>query len=237
MEHSFSISVARDFSVGAAIIVRHLQYWILINRANNINQVHGKTWTYNTHKSLSEIFPYWTPPQIKRILRALVDGGVIEKGYHAENKWDKTTWYSFQDEEKWLGPSALPEAFIQTARADDSVSSRTRTLCKQVSTLSVTTDINTNKEETINIPAWINQDSWDAFVEMRKQIKKPMSNRAKRLLISKLEAHMADGHDPNQLLDEAEFRRWQSIYPPKQNQSLETTNDNKEYFRNRGLQV
>jgi hypothetical protein len=252
MEHSFSISVAKDFSVGAAIIVRHLQYWILLNRANKHNKINGKTWTYNTHKALTEVFTYWSEPQIKRILRTLVDGEVIEKAYHNKNKWDKTTWYAFTDEEKWLGSSELPEALIQTARADDSVSSRARPYSIHRSNHNIETDIdsdiNTNPiKETlahedidsgeivrVYLPGWITSDSWEAFLAMRKKLKKPMSERAKKTLLTKLEKLKTEGHDPNVLLDEAEFRGWLTVYPPKPEES---NDKNREYFRSRGLQV
>jgi hypothetical protein len=67
----------------------------------------------------------------------------------------------------------------------------------------------------MTLPNWINPENWEGYLEMRKLIKKPMTERAKQMAIRRLEEHRRSGHDPNQILDTATFNSWQGLYPPK----------------------
>lgn len=71
--------------------------------------------------------------------------------------------------------------------------------------------------EIQNLPVWINQHSWNGFVEMRKKIKKPLTDHAAHLLIHKLAEFHARGIDPNERLDESTMNCWQGVFEPKGN--------------------
>jgi putative phage-type endonuclease len=62
---------------------------------------------------------------------------------------------------------------------------------------------------------WLPKESWDAFVQARIKLKKPMTDYAKKLLINKLDKLRQAGHDPKQLLDTAIERGWQTVWPPE----------------------
>lgn len=65
------------------------------------------------------------------------------------------------------------------------------------------------------LPAWIDKEAWEGFVQMRRTIKKPLTDRAEKLLLKKLYEFKEKGHDPNASLDESTFANWQDVYPPK----------------------
>lgn len=65
------------------------------------------------------------------------------------------------------------------------------------------------------IPDWINQESWDGFVEMRKKIKKPLTDRAKKLTIRQLYDMKQSGQDPGEVLDQSTRNSWQGVFEVK----------------------
>jgi len=72
-------------------------------------------------------------------------------------------------------------------------------------------------------PVWLPIDSWKGWVEMRKQRKRPLTDRAKDRAYKKLEALHLAGHDINELLDRSTINGWLDIYEPKE-QKNGTTN-------------
>ena len=64
-------------------------------------------------------------------------------------------------------------------------------------------------------PVWLPIDSWKGWVEMRKQRKRPLTDRAKDRAYKKLEALHLAGHDINELLDRSTINGWLDIYEPK----------------------
>ena len=86
-------------------MIRSFQFWIELN-ASNRKHLHGdRWWTYNTPKGLQEQFPFWSRWQIRRILKSLVDQQVLIVGNFNKFKYDRTTWYAFENQEKWLKPA------------------------------------------------------------------------------------------------------------------------------------
>nr|DAV06621.1 MAG TPA: helix-turn-helix domain protein [Caudoviricetes sp.] len=69
------------------------------------------------------------------------------------------------------------------------------------------------KQEAFEIPSFINPEIWKNFETMRKQIRKPMSERAKKLIVSKLQKLGED--KANEILDQSIVNCWQDVYPLK----------------------
>lgn len=65
------------------------------------------------------------------------------------------------------------------------------------------------------LPDWIPVKSWDAFLAMRKQIKKPITRDAVPLAIAKLEKLRKGGHDPQEVLDQSTLNCWQGLFEVK----------------------
>jgi len=71
-------------------------------------------------------------------------------------------------------------------------------------------------EPAHQLPDWINPEAWAGFVEMRRKIKKPLTDRAVSLAIGRLEELRRQGQDPNAVLDQSTFKNWQGLFAIKQ---------------------
>jgi uncharacterized protein YdaU (DUF1376 family) len=65
------------------------------------------------------------------------------------------------------------------------------------------------------LPDWLNKTDWNDFVEMRKKLKKPMTDRAVNLMISKLETMKNKGIDTSEVLQKSIVSDWIDVYEPK----------------------
>ena len=65
------------------------------------------------------------------------------------------------------------------------------------------------------LPDWIPADAWDGYVAMRKQIKKPMTDRACELKVVELEKMRKAGFDLSAILNKSTANSWTDIYAPK----------------------
>lgn len=102
MDHTFDVLVAKEYGINEAILIRNFQFWIIKNRANKKHFYEGRTWSYNSITAFTEIFPYLSVDQVRYAMDKLVDKGVLIKGNFNVKQYDRTLWYAFQDEEKWL---------------------------------------------------------------------------------------------------------------------------------------
>lgn len=94
LHHSFDIQLAAKYGVEEAILLHHFMHWIDINERAGRNQKDGKTWTYQTRKSIAEHFPYWTEDKVRRLTDKLVAQKILIKGNFNKMKFDHTIWYT-----------------------------------------------------------------------------------------------------------------------------------------------
>jgi hypothetical protein len=73
----------------------------------------------------------------------------------------------------------------------------------------------TEKKVAIEIPDWIPLKDWNDFVAMRKQIKKPMTDRAKSIVLAKLQEMKDRGVDISVVLQNSIENNWQGVFEPK----------------------
>ena len=97
MIHHFKVALAKEYGIEEAILIDEFRYQIARNKANDNNYYDGRYWTYNSQKAYTEIFPYFSIGQIKRIIGSLVDKGILMKGNYNTNQYDRTNWYAFTD--------------------------------------------------------------------------------------------------------------------------------------------
>lgn len=64
------------------------------------------------------------------------------------------------------------------------------------------------------LPEWLHAETWAAFVESRKRLRKPMTPHAMALTVKRLDGMRAQGHDPRALLETAIERGWLTVYAP-----------------------
>ncbi|HLW51266.1 MAG TPA: hypothetical protein VKW06_00355 [Candidatus Angelobacter sp.] len=76
------------------------------------------------------------------------------------------------------------------------------------------------------LPDWIPQESWDGFEEMRKKIRKPMTDRARGMVITELFKLKNRGHPAGEVLDQSTRNCWQDVYELKEKRSNDSGNGN-----------
>lgn len=104
MIYTFDSKVAEEYGVDCAVLISNFQYWIEKNKANDRHFYDGRYWTYNSVKAFQELFPFWSRRQIETILARLIDKNVLIKGNYNSKSYDRTCWYAFHEEEKWISP-------------------------------------------------------------------------------------------------------------------------------------
>ena len=103
MNHSFNIELAFEYGVEQAILIHHFQHWIAINKRLNKNFHENRTWTYTTQNELLAIFPYFKNRyRIMRLIDELVEKKILIKGNFNKLNLDKTIWYAFNEEQKFV---------------------------------------------------------------------------------------------------------------------------------------
>src|SRR5262245_39207977 len=110
-QHRFRVRDAKAYGVTEAILLYNLRFWIAKNKASGKHWHELRTWTYNSHKEFSKLFPYLSESQIKRALASLVKQGAVVKDNFNKKPYDRTNWYALTDE------SNLP--IVSRERSDD----------------------------------------------------------------------------------------------------------------------
>lgn len=90
--------VASKYGMEEAVFLDALVFWWRTNRSNDRNHYEGRWWTYNSVETYSEIFPWWSASQIRRIIARCKDKGALLIANFNEDKRDRTLWYSPSDE-------------------------------------------------------------------------------------------------------------------------------------------
>lgn len=67
------------------------------------------------------------------------------------------------------------------------------------------------------LPDWVSRDDWKAFEDSRKKLRKPMTDRARSLVINELDRLRAAGNDPSAVLAQSVRKGWQDVFPLKDN--------------------
>ena len=102
--HSFAVEHAELYGVECAILINHFQFWIEHNQAMQRNFHDDRTWMYQTQKEMAAIYPYWSEDTVFRLIKKLLDEGVLIKGNYNRTAFDKTSWYAFKNEIMFTKP-------------------------------------------------------------------------------------------------------------------------------------
>jgi hypothetical protein len=63
------------------------------------------------------------------------------------------------------------------------------------------------------LPSWLPIQEWEDFIEMRKKIKAPLTERGKKLIIGKLENLSLHGEIVAEVLKQSIERSWRGVFP------------------------
>lgn len=211
MQHSFDVDIAKEYGVPEAIILCHFQFWIAKNQANGVNFHDGDYWTYNSMKAFTELFPYLSRKRIEKALNHLRDEGIIKTGNYNQSTYDRTLWYAFTQKGKCI----LLKREMDDAEKGNGFTDSGKCINTDINHIK-NTDNKPYKADAFSDFAGDNKELYLAlteFEEMRKKIKKPMTDRAKTMLINKLKAYPAE--TAVQMLYQSINHCWADVYELK----------------------
>ena len=87
--HAFDINFAKIYGLEESILMKHLLYWIDFNKRKGVNFLEGRTWMYQSQEDMCHHHPYWTRKQVMRILKSLINQGLILARNFNKNKKTK----------------------------------------------------------------------------------------------------------------------------------------------------
>lgn len=83
-------------------MIHNLQFFITANANRGQNFCDGRFWTYDKLSDFPKHFPYWSVDQVRRIIKSLVKQGVIIVGNFNKEWSNRTCWYAFVDQDKFI---------------------------------------------------------------------------------------------------------------------------------------
>lgn len=246
MRHAFNTDLAEKYGIEKALIIDYFAYWVVENMRNEKNFHEGRYWVFNSASALSEKFHYISRRTMNQKLQELETDGILISGNFNKNKFDRTKWYSFRDEYAWLLDEHRSSAEIAASSGDNlqSIGESSHSIgencqwsgenCHSIKISNTYTDKNSKefqtdsslslanareakKQEAFKIPPFINPEIWKDFEAMRKQVKRPMSERAKKLIVARLQKLGED--KANEILEQSIVNCWQDVYPLKTGRS------------------
>lgn len=81
----------------------------------------------------------------------------------------------------------------------------------------------TKRREVQNLPDWLSPKSWEAFLQHRRSIKKPMSEHAQSLGIKSLSKLRDQGYNVDEVIDQSILCSWSGLFPVKANKQMINT--------------
>jgi hypothetical protein len=69
--------------------------------------------------------------------------------------------------------------------------------------------------EKFTLPEWIDREAWKGYEEMRVKIRKPLTDRARVLIVRDLEELCRAGQDAKEVLDVSTKKGWQGVFEVK----------------------
>ena len=248
--HFFDANIAKEYGIHCAIIFQNIWHWVKKNEANETNFYDGMYWTYNSIKAFGELFPYMTKKQIENALKKLRDEGLIETGNYNVVRYDRTLWYAVTEKGKSIltcGGNRIPNKSNSISSTGEIefpiIGNRNPSEGEPIPYINtnINTDRNTdrntnNKRVAVYYPydEKLNKAFTD-YVEMRKQIKKPMTDKAIELAMKKVEELSKGDNDVAvQILEQSVMNSWQGLFPLREEARKLTkkTDDFMEMWRN-----
>ncbi len=235
--HCFDTDIAEKYGLEASIILNNIYYWVQHNEANEQNFYDGHYWTFNSVKAFNEIFPYISERKIRNALKFLEDEGILITGNYNKVAYDRTKWYAITEKGKCI-LSKRSNAYCQNEQMDLPYSQ----MDFSNSQMDLSKNENGNERKGEPIPN-INSDykpvskrkyktnnngivsifesvpddlalALDDFIEMRKKIKAPITERGLELIISKVnKLSNGDVKKSIEIVNQSVENSWKGVFP------------------------
>ena len=207
MDYSFNSQVAQIYGVDGAIFIHNLYWWIVKNEANGRHHYDGRTWTYNSMKAFSDLFPFWTKRQIERIIKNLKDRGAIHVGNFNKDGFDRTQWYALDE-----------TVYCIYANGDTHVTDPLHP-CTQTVTPIPDSKPDNKPDNKPPLPPYDDYKPLDdeirAFIENRRKMKSPMTDHAVQLMLKRLRGLSPNKKEQVEILEQSILNGWKRIFPLK----------------------
>tara|TARA_R110001592_G_scaffold21695_1_gene87233 strand:+ start:3669 stop:4421 length:753 start_codon:yes stop_codon:yes gene_type:complete len=228
----FNPEAAQMYGVDGAIMLHHLAFWVYRNKLNEKNEIDGHTWTWNSARAYTEIFPFWKNNQIRRILMNLEKDGAILSAVHNRARWDRTKWYTVTDKvqsfyhfQKSANASKEIVKSIPKKKKMDVKKSKDQ---YQILT-SDKTQILTSDEQEIVFPFEGDEfsEAWKVWLDERKIKKKAKyTQRGEQAQLFKLKKISGDNEKiAIEIIQEAITEGWAGMHPLKNDKRNKTTQE------------
>jgi hypothetical protein len=211
MTHTFDTDIAKEYGVDIAILVNNFAFWLQKNKANKKHIYEGKVWTYNSTKAFSELFPYWTENQIRRILGKMQDLEIIQSGNYNKVAYDRTKWYTFTDAFVEKHKSICEFCQMESADLPNGIGENHEPIPDSKPDVN-NTDIKTDIEQSFFDNEELNQIFLD-FIADRKKRGKKMTDKAIELTVKKLKGFRSDS-SRIKAITESIANGWIGIFEP-----------------------
>ena len=207
MDYSFNSQVAQIYGVDGAIFIHNLYWWIVKNEANGRHHYDGRTWTFNSMKAFSDLFPFWTKRQIERIIKNLKDRGAIHVGNFNKDGFDRTQWYALDE-----------TVYCIYANGDTHVTDPLHP-CTQTVTPIPDRKPDNKPDNKPPLPPYDDYKPLDdeirAFIENRRKMKSPMTDHAVQLMLKRLRGLSPNKKEQVEILEQSILNGWKGIFPLK----------------------
>lgn len=151
-----------------------------------------------------------TEAELIETKQLFINKNFIDKHWKILN-WDKR---QFVSDSSTMRVRKYRDKKKQPSNADETLQKRQS---NAIDTDTEQKQINKATSVALVLPDWIPKETWDAFLQMRKRIKKPATDYAIKLIIAKLERFKSNGQDVNQVLEKSITSGWQDVFEIKGN--------------------
>lgn len=230
--HCFDTEIAEKYGLEASIILNNISYWIQHNEANETNFYDGCYWTYNSVKAFNELFPYMSEKKIRNALKMLEGDGILITGNYNKLAYDRTKWYAITEKGKCIlskGQMDSPIGQMDSPNSQMDLSERANGNDQKGEPIpNINTDYKpvckrrykTNNKGIISILESVPDDlalALEDFIEMRKKIKAPITERGLELIISKVNK-LSDGdlEKSIEIINQSIESSWKGVYRLRQ---------------------
>lgn len=111
--------------------------------------------------------------------------------------------------------SQSAKAKLRHSRGSAAAYARARASSTTTTTSTVEGDKSPHPLSTFKLPEWVPEKDWEDFSVMRKRIRKPMTERAKELIVLELDKLRAAGNDPGAVLRQSVSGSYQGVFELK----------------------
>jgi hypothetical protein len=214
MDYSFNSEIAKLYGVDEAVFIHNLYWWIAKNEANGRHFYDGKNWTYNSMEAFTILFPFWTVRQVRRIINKLETNGIIYIGNYNQRGFDRTQWYALDQ----TVTSIYSNGQMQVTKRSNASDQTVTPIPDSKPYINTDSKLKENTKEifseyTENADLIIALSDYE---QMRKSIKSPLTDKAKKLLLNKLDNLAKTDKEKIELLNDATLSNWKSVYARKQ---------------------